>query len=474
MKKNVLAIILVLNYVFAFGQAPAGYYSNANSKACATLKTALKTIITTGHNSQTYGDLWTRYEISDIKLREVGTGSANVIWDIYSDNPSGTDPYNFTPGTGTGGQQDQGSGGGSEGQFYNREHTVPLSWFSGSTGTPGPATDYMHLFPTDKKVNGLRANFIYGEVSTASTTTLNGSKLGTAATAGLTGTVFEPINAYKGDVARAFLYFVTRYENDIPGWSSNAEATQSFDNSTFPSVKINYLKLMIKWHNQDPVSQKEIDRNNAAYAYQGNRNPYVDHPEYVNLVWNNTCPGLSSLPVNIIYFTGKLQGDKVLLNWQAENEINFDKYEIERSFNGTAYTKIGEIKAANLSTYSFNDNADAIRGRAVYYRLKKSDKDGSFSYSAIFKLHIPLNTKFTVYPNPSSGSFINLQLNNNLNDKVTVQITDMAGRIVINHIYTANTGLISIPTTKLSNGTFLVKMVTGENETFIQKVVVIK
>ncbi len=453
---------------------PTGYYTNAASLSCASLKTALKTIITNGNSPNSYGDLWNQYIVSDIKPREVGSGSANVIWDIYSDNPTGTDPYNFTPaGAGSGGQCGTYS---SEGDCYNREHSFPLNWFNGNTNSSGPATDYFHIFPTDGKVNGIRSNYTYGEVATATYTSQNGSKLGSSSVAGLTGPVFEPINAYKGDVARAFLYMVTRYEDNMPTWGnlSGSNGLQALEPNTFPSVDIPYLKLMIKWHNQDPVSQKEIDRNNAGYAYQGNRNPFIDHPEYVGLIWNSTCPGLAALPVGIIYFTGKLQGDKVLLNWQVENEINFDRYEIERSFNGTAYTKIGEVKAANLSNYSFSDNADAIRGRAVYYRLRKMDKDGSFSYSAVFTLHIPLNTKFTVYPNPSTGSFINLQMNNNLNDKVTVQVTDMAGRIVINHVYTASTGLISIPTTNLTNGSFLVRMITGENETFIQKVVVIK
>jgi endonuclease I len=456
------------------GGEPTGYYSSVGTSTCATLKTTLKTIITNGNSPNSYNDLWNQYLVSDIKPREVGSGSANTIWDIYSDNPTGTDPYNFIPGgSGTAGQCGNYS---SEGDCYNREHSFPQNWFDGNTGSPGPATDYHHIFPTDGKVNGIRSNYIYGEVATPSITTQNGSKLGSSSFAGLTGPVFEPINTYKGDVARAFLYMVTRYENSMTTWGNLSGSTglQALEPNTFPSVDIPYLKLMIKWHNQDPVSQKEIDRNNAAYAYQGNRNPFVDHPEYVDLVWNSSCPGLAALPVNIVYFSGKLQGDKVVLNWQVEKEINVDQYEVERSYNGVSYTKIGEVKAANLYNYIFNDNAEAIRGRTVYYRLKKADKDGSFSYSAVFKLHIPLNTKFIVYPNPSTGSFINVQLNNNLNDKVNIQVTDMTGRVLINQLFVANSGLISIPTSKLDSGSYLVKMLTGNNETFIQKVIVSK
>jgi endonuclease I len=466
MKFVLLLSIALITTTVVVAQPPAGYYSTAATGSCATLKTTLKTIITNGNSPQSYGSLWTQYQLSDIKPREVGSGSTNVIWDIYSDNPTGVDPYNFTPSTNQCGNYN------SEADCYNREHSVPQSWFSGNTGVAGPTTDYLHIFPTDGYVNGKRANFIYGEVASASYTSLNGSKLGTSSVAGFTGSVFEPINEYKGDIARAFLYFVTRHENDIPTWSSNAEAAQSFDNSTFPSVKINYLKLMIKWHNQDPVSQKEIDRNNAAYTYQGNRNPFIDSPQYVNRVWSYTCPGLSTLPVNIVFFSGKLQNNKVLLNWEAENEINFNRYDVERSVNGTNYLLIGSIKSAGIKNYSYTDVADNIKGRRVYYRLKKIDNDGNFSYSEVFTLQIPLNIKFTVYPNPAQG-FVSLQVNNNNNGKVTVQLTDITGKMVVNSVCTLTNGLITIPLKQLNAGTFTIKLIE-QNESYLQKFVVIK
>jgi endonuclease I len=451
---------------------PVNYYNAATGLNCEPLKTALKTIITTGNNLKTYGDLWNQYTVADIKPREVGPGtSANVIWDIYSDNPTGPDPYNFTPGgSGTAGQCGNYS---AEGDCYNREHSFPQNWFTTGTAV-GPGTDYHHIFPTDGKVNGMRSNYIYGEVATATYTSQNGSKLGSSSIAGFTGPVFEPINAYKGDLARAFLYMVTRYQDNMPTWGnlSGSNALQALDPSTFPSIDIPYLKLMIKWHNQDPVSQKEIDRNNAAYAYQGNRNPFVDHPEYVDAVWNAACPGLAALPVDIISFGGKLVGKDVVLNWEVAREINFDRYEVERSFNGTDYNKIGEVKALGKYQYTFSDNTDVIRGRRVYYRLKKIDKDGKYSYTEVFSLHIPLNNKFTVYPNPVSN-VIRLQMNNNLSTTVTVQVNDMAGKLFINQTTIANNGFVNVPVPTLSNGIYLIKMIVGE-EQYVQKVVVVK
>lgn len=470
--KRLFTILSVVFCFQSFAQIPSGYYGSTANKTCATLKTTLKTIVTNGNTPQSYSDLWTQYLVSDIKLREIGSGSTNVIWDIYSDNPTGVDPYNFIPGTGTNGQQDQGSGGSSEGQFYNREHSVPISWFNGSTGSNGPATDYLHLFPTDKKVNNTRANYPYGEVATASYTSLNGGKLGTSSFAGITGTVFEPIDSFKGDVARAFLYFVTRYETDIPTWSANADAAQSFDNSTFPAVKINFLKLMLKWNNLDPVSIKEINRNNAAYSFQGNRNPFIDSPQYVARVWNSSCPSLSALPIGIVYFSGKLNGNKINLNWETFNEFNFKHFEVERSVNGTNYSTIAIVKAKGVGSYNLIDYVETLKGRRLYYRLKQVDNDGSYNYSEVFTVHLPLNILLTVYPNPAKD-FIKIQLNNSSIDKANIQITDIAGKIFINKEYSISNGFIKISTGNLQSGNYLIKA-TINGESHYKKIVVAK
>jgi hypothetical protein len=333
--------------------------------------------------------------------------------------------------------------------------------------------DYHHVLPTDGYVNGKRSNYKYGEVASASWTSLNGSKLGSSSVAGISGPVFEPINEYKGDVARAYLYMVTRYETYLATWNGyNTEGAETLDGSMFPAVDINYLKLMIKWHNQDPVSQKEKDRNNGAYSFQGNRNPFVDHPEYVSEIWNSSCPGLSALPVDMIFFGGKLEAGKINLTWDVATEINLDRYEIERSFNGISYAKIGAVKAENRSSYGYSDNVENLGGRRIYYRLKKIDKDGSFSYSAVFSIHVPLNTKFTVYPNPASSE-IRLQLNRSGNEKATVTVTEITGKTVIQKQFTTNQGLIVIPTTGLNTGSYIVKLVTGTEE-YSQRVLIIK
>lgn len=454
------------------GDWPTGYYTYADGKSCAALKTALKQITDNTsssfsgdnftHDPQSYDNLWNQYKITDIKPREVGSGSANVIWDIYSDNPTGTDPYNYTPGTNQCGNYS------GENSCYNREHSFPKSWFNDA---PIMYSDYHHLFPTDGYVNGKRSNYKYGEVASATWTSMNGSKLGSSSVAGVSGPVFEPINEYKGDVARAYLYMVTRYENLLPTWNGySTEGAETFDGTVFPGVEVDYIRLMIKWHTQDPVSDKERNRNNGAYSFQGNRNPYVDHPEFVTQVWNSTCPGLGALPVDVILFTGTLNINTVKLNWNVATEVNLDRYEIERSFNGSEYTKIGSVKAENKNSYGYNDNVEQLRGRRIYYRLKKVDKDGKYAYSAVFTLHVQLNTKFSVYPNPAND-VLKLQLNNNSNEITTIIMSDITGKIVLKQNARASQGLITISTSHLGTGHYIVKMITGDAE-YSQRVLI--
>jgi endonuclease I len=445
---------------------PAGFYDTTMGKSCADLKSALKWRTSTAVNAspitpRSYGDLWIQYLISDVKPREVGSGSANVIWDIYSDNPTGPDPYNFTPGpVSGGGQQDNGTNAATEGILYNREHTVPLDWFDGNTSNDGPATDYYHILPTDKWVNALRSSFIYGEVTNPTTTSLNGSKLGPNAFAGLTGTAFEPINEYKGDVARAFLYFVTRYEASMTSFSGGTEGTKAFEPNAFPSVDIPYLQLMLKWHSQDPVSQKELDRNEAGFGYQSNRNPFVDHPEYAGIIWNATCPGLGALPVNISWFKGTLKGTNVELNWAAANEINFNRYEVQRSVNGTSFETIGTLKARNAGKYAYTDNVAALGDRRLYYRLKLIDNDGSSKYSAVYSVHVKANTPFQVYPNPASSS-LTIELGSTPFTG-SISISDMTGRILISKQVQQVSGAFLLPVQQLSTGRYQLKLMSSK------------
>ncbi|MES2763759.1 MAG: endonuclease, partial [Bacteroidota bacterium] len=136
-----------------------------------------------------------------------------------------------------------------------------------------------HVYPTDGKVNGIRSNYPFGNVGVASLTTLNGSKLGPCSNLGYSQTVFEPINEYKGDFARTYFYMSTRYYSEDSGWSTS-DATNK---STILPWQMNVL---LQWNQQDPVSAKEIARNDSIYyKYQNNRNPFIDHPQWADSIW---------------------------------------------------------------------------------------------------------------------------------------------------------------------------------------------
>lgn len=456
---------------------PAGYYDTVSTQTCAALKSVLKWRTTQDMTPRTYGALWNQYGISDVKTGEAATNvvtgtpynysTQSVIWDIYSDKPGpNNDPYEFTPMTAQCGNYSR------EADCYNREHSVPQSWFGGnaSSGTAGTESDYHFIFPTDGKVNAVRNNYMYGEVTSPTFTSLNGSKLGPCAFPGITGTVFEPIDEYKGDLARAFFYFVTRYEDKMPLWSGGTEGKQAFDPTTFPSIDLPYLKMMLKWHYQDPVSQKEIDRNNAAYSFQGNRNPYIDHPEYVSLVWNNTCTGLSTLPpVDSISIAGKLNGDNIKLEWKVINESNSLQYDVERSINKIDFIKIGTVKPNNISQYLYNDeNVSALGNHQLFYRLKKINSDGKWKYSnnVMLTSPIPPSLQFKVYPNPlTKNSVAKIQFRIPTINSTSFVLSDMTGKIYQQIFVPTGASSVSIDLKNTPAGLYLIKMVQIGNIT---------
>ncbi|RTY95152.1 endonuclease [Flavobacterium sp. GT3R68] len=272
--KKFYTLVLLTFCTITIAQIPSGYYNNATGSGY-TLKTQLYTIIK-GHTDRGYNGLWTTYSTSD---RDNQYENDNTIIDLYSENPTGTDPYTFFYSTSQCGTYSV------EGDCYNREHMIPQSVFNSLSPM---VADAHFIPPTDGKVNGMRANYPHGMVTSPTYTSQNGGKLGpnsnSGIAAGYTGTVFEPINEFKGDIARMYFYFATRYENTVSGYSY-----AMFDGSSNKVFTTPFLNILLAWNTQDPVSAREIARNNAIYARQNNRNPYIDHPEYVQKVWNPTA-----------------------------------------------------------------------------------------------------------------------------------------------------------------------------------------
>ena len=298
MKKNIPLITFLLCSVIGWAQIPTGYYSTATGSGYV-LKTQLNKIIDNQNDglSPEYISIDQGYNAIDdffpIVDRDIYYDNDNSVMDVYSELPLGPDPtgYPFQY------FQDECGNYSGEGDCFNKEHVVPQSIFSQNSPMRG---DAHHLLPTDGRVNGFRSNFPFGYVgsnlvsqSGITNPTRNGSKLGnninTGLFSGYTGTVFEPIDEFKGDIARINFYFITRYENQVSGWSYpmyNGTSSQVLTNT--------FLYTMLAWHLNDPVSQKEIDRNNAIFLHQNNRNPFIDHPEYVCQIWSTQCATLSS------------------------------------------------------------------------------------------------------------------------------------------------------------------------------------
>lgn len=240
------------------------YYSSINwSKRGSALKSDLCALIGKNYKGVSYSSVASYYTYTD-------TDESGKIIDIYS-----TYRWNVN---------DNGGNYKKEGDIYNKEHIMPQSVF----GKRSPmVSDIHHLFPTDGYVNGQRSNYPHGYVSSAKYTSTNGTKIGNSDSSknnGYSGMCCEPIDEYKGDVARAYFYMVTRYGNLMSGWGNFAVIT----NNAFPSLSNWAIATYLKWNDLDPVSPKEIKRNNEIYKIQNNRNPFVDHPEASHYIWDGS------------------------------------------------------------------------------------------------------------------------------------------------------------------------------------------
>ncbi len=336
MKRIITSFLLFFIAFNLIAQAPAGYYDAANGKTGYQLKTALKEIITNGHTDQGYDGLYTLYQSSDVDNYYENDGT---LLDMYSENPSGTDAYEYVQTgdrcTGTYSQ---------EGDCYNREHIMPQSAF----GSAAPMKDDGHfVVPADGYVNNRRSNYPFGIVTNPTWTSSNGSKVGPNATPGYSGTVFEPIDEFKGDIARMLFYVATRYEDQIASW--NSDMLNGTSDQVFADW---FLDILLQWNADDPVSQREIDRNNAVYNYQGNRNPFIDHPEWVNEIWgynrniSNVCASESfaNAPNQSSYGTIIWTGDDGI-DWKATDARS------DQNLNGNQAILLRNGSLTNQTSY---------------------------------------------------------------------------------------------------------------------------
>lgn len=251
MKGFYIISLLVFCLATGFAQIPPGYYEDAEGLKGEALKTALHNIID-NHTEYSYNDL------RDFILRETDEdpdNSNNVIL-LYTGRSQHKDTF----------------GGGAD--DWNREHVWAKS--HGDFGnTPPCGTDAHHIRPTDASVNSARGNKDFDN---------GGVEHSEAQGNYYTSSTWEPRDAVKGDVARMIFYMEVRYE----GGSGELDLEVVDYVNTSPEPEHGKYSTLYEWHQQDPPDAFEINRNEVIYSYQGNRNPFIDHPEFLINIYEPT------------------------------------------------------------------------------------------------------------------------------------------------------------------------------------------
>lgn len=257
MFKRLLIIFYVWLYtcIFITAQIPANYYNSAIGKQSSELKTALHQVINK-HISLSYIGLSSTFKTTDWHPN-------GYFWDMYSEIQR------------------------SYWSDLNREHCMPKSWFAISSGNEDQypiGCDVNNLFPSDENVNSAKSDYALGVAGNSAFLSNSNCKVGANTYPGYPGTVFEPANEYKGDFARTYMYMVTCYEDYANVWR-NTGTLSMLQRNTYPVFNAYAIKLLLEWHRSDPVSSKEINRNNAVYSLQQNRNPFIDYPLLAEYIW---------------------------------------------------------------------------------------------------------------------------------------------------------------------------------------------
>lgn len=239
-----------------------------------------------------------------------------------------------------------GSGNTDSGYVWNREHVWAKSHgFNDEKYTA--YADAHHLRASEKTINSSRNNSYFDEVTNPTGTDEYGNRW--------TGSVFEPRDEVKGDVARILFYMVTRYHD--------SELTLTLDNTgnygNEPTLGM--LDTLVKWHYEDPVSETEIKRNEVVYQYQGNRNPYIDHPEFVYYLYQEESEALGVTESNVL--------EKV----KAPQEVE----------DPTIPDLISDIEALRDKTITLEDKALLDELSARYNALNQADKSKVTNYDLL-------------------------------------------------------------------------------------------
>ena len=332
MKKFLLFLFMVPMIYLA--QIPAGYYNGTEGLTGYALKSKVHEIISQKIFSYSYSQIGPLYAYTDLdKYYE----NDNTVLDIYSEKPTEADSYNYNLTQNI-------SSATTEGEGWNKEHGMPQSTYYGIY----PMYSDMHyLIPADARINQLRSNYPYARNNGESNVFSNGSKRGKSTTPGYSNLVYEPIDEFKGDVARYLLYFAVRYEGNLNLYNHQL-STMPLDGSEEKAFEGWYITMLKDWNALDPVSQKERDRNNAVFAIQKIRNPFIDHPEWVNMIWSETPDAIApQAPSNLsISQVGK---NFFTFSWTPSSDTDVLGYKVYVNGTYVKYSKTNSVTIDRLS-----------------------------------------------------------------------------------------------------------------------------
>lgn len=274
LRSGLSVVLAILSVVSAYADYKEGYYNALEGKMQSELKAAVKSAVSS-HLRLEYSDLPNYWVVTDV-YPELVDGKKRW-WDMYSNNV-------YLIESGLTGKQSFSA------NRMQREHSVPKSWWKDSGGSveyTGAYSDLWNLYPSDPDANGAKSNHPFGICASSPSFDNGCSKIGRPAAGygGGAGSVFEPADEYKGDFARAIFYMASVYD-DIE-WNSASGNNTMFVKEAWPTLKSWAVEMLLDWARRDPVSAKEIARNDAVETQQENRNPFIDFPELAEYIWGS-------------------------------------------------------------------------------------------------------------------------------------------------------------------------------------------
>jgi endonuclease I len=408
------------------GKYEDSYYASTQNLSEQALKDALKLLITTGQSNCSYNGARDQLFMNIDNKKTNGQGAnSNTLECVYT----GRQAVGYTSRTDA-----------QTNANFNTEHTWPQSLFSSATPM---VCDLHHLFPTDETANGIRSNYPFGIVNNP-TWTVGGSEFA--------NNVFEPRDEHKGQVARAMMYFVLRYQ----------------DYNLFFAPQETILR---QWHKQFLPSEAQVKRNNDIFGFQKNRNPFVDHPEFIERITLLSSTSVAAptrlltTNLNAVYFKA-ITGNGVSMNNGSIALVNIGNQSINYTVAFTSQvfklnSAAGIISKENAQEIDFylDGIADSIvldtlviTSNATNNPIIRIPFAGELRLLGGLKKNDYPAFTFQLYPNPSNSE-VNI-LSQNLTN-FTIIITTLQGQIMgeWDSIKTINTNL-------LNNGLYIVTLKT--------------